>query len=98
MTQVLRTFLVVLILMTSSNMAKNCNLIVLCYHDVSGREDISSWLKVQAEVFERQINLLKKIGTFIRPEDLYAPDVLKKNHLNLLLTFDDGYSSNFQVA
>jgi peptidoglycan/xylan/chitin deacetylase (PgdA/CDA1 family) len=79
-------------------MTKNSNLIVLGYHDVSGRGDISSWLKVKATAFERQIGLLKKIGTFIRPEDLYLPDMLKKNRLNLLLTFDDGYSSNFKVA
>lgn len=85
-------------LMTASTMTKNSNLIVLGYHDVSGRGDISSWLKVKATAFERQISLLKKFGAFIRPEDLYAPDVLKKNRLNFLLTFDDGYSSNFKVA
>jgi peptidoglycan/xylan/chitin deacetylase (PgdA/CDA1 family) len=86
------------VLMNVLSTGKHCCTIVLGYHDISMKGDFPSWLKVNEAVFDRQIRLLKKIGTFIRPEDLNNPERLQKNRLNLLLTFDDGYSSSFHVA
>jgi len=73
-------------------------LIVLGYHDISRDGDFLSWMRVNESAFDRQICFLKKIGTFIRPEDLDNSDRLRKNRLNFLLTFDDGYSNNYFVG
>jgi peptidoglycan/xylan/chitin deacetylase (PgdA/CDA1 family) len=55
-------------------------------------------MRVNVEAFDRQICLFKKIGTFIRPDDLDNPERLRKNRLNLLLTFDDGYCNNYKLG
>lgn len=82
---------------TLNTLKYNCT-IVLGYHDISRRGDFISWLKVNETAFDRQIRMFKKIGTFIRPEDMNNHNRLHKSRLNFLLTFDDGYSNNYHVA
>ena len=76
----------------------SCPIIVLAYHDLSQQGDFLSWMRVKAEVFDRQIRLFKKIGNFIRPDELYDSSRLKRNRLNLILTFDDGYCNNYHLG
>lgn len=79
-------------------MPMSCPIIVLAYHDLSQQGDFLSWMRVKTEVFERQIRLFKKIGNFIRPDELYNASQLKRNRLNLILTFDDGYCNNYHLG
>ncbi|AJE03481.1 polysaccharide deacetylase family protein [Geobacter pickeringii] len=71
---------------------------VISYHDISDGEGFSSWLRVNEGAFDKQISLLKDVVNFITPADLFDPDRLSRNRLNLLLTFDDGYSSTYRFA
>ena len=80
-----------------------CNLVsypvaVLAYHDICENDDILSWMRVRRSTFENQISKLADICCFIRPYDLFDENVLCKNRLNILLTFDDGYVNNYKTA
>jgi len=52
------------------------------------------------EMFERQLLLLKEIGTFIHPKDLLQdPNTILKSDQNfILVTFDDGLKEQFDLA
>ncbi len=71
---------------------------VLCYHDLAWPKERYSWLKIDVERFERHIILFKKIARFIRPDELMEPELLPKNRLHLLLTFDDGLVNNYKLG
>ena len=75
-----------------------CPLTVLGYHDIVGNNDYLSWLRVTVTSFEKQIRLLREIGDFISPEDIFNRDKLKKGRPHFLLTFDDGYQGNYLHA
>jgi peptidoglycan/xylan/chitin deacetylase (PgdA/CDA1 family) len=55
---------------------------------------------VTPKLFEKQLLLLKKMGTFIHPNDLISnPDKIIKSKQNyILITFDDGLKEQFEVA
>ena len=48
------------------------------------------------ENFEKQIKFIKKTIGFIKPEDI--ADQLQSDDLKALITFDDGYRDNFDIA
>ena len=64
---------------------------VLLYHDITPQEH---------KDFERQLDWLSRRWTFISPEQFTAVISGKEKIKNksLLLTFDDGFSSNLEVA
>ena len=64
---------------------------VLLYHDIAPQEHV---------YFERQLGWLSRHWTFISPEKFAAVISGKEKIQNksLLLTFDDGFSSNLEVA
>lgn len=72
--------------------------LVLGYHDVAAEGDFSSWLKVPVKSFEQQLRFLSCVGNFIRPGDLFEPGRMRRNRLNVLLTFDDGFEGNFSQS
>ncbi|RBN50298.1 polysaccharide deacetylase family protein [Flavobacterium psychrolimnae] len=55
---------------------------------------------VTPKLFEKQLLLLKKTGTFIHPNDLISnPDKIIKSKQNyILITFDDGLKEQFELA
>lgn len=73
------------------NSKKNDSLRVIVYHDVTSDE----FSKI-----EKQLIWLQKHWTFITPEQFnnYRSGKIKLTGQNLLLTFDDGFASNFLVA
>lgn len=48
------------------------------------------------ENFEKQVKFLKRHFTFLYPEEFYKGQ--PKNGLNVLITFDDGYKDNYDIA
>lgn len=72
------------------------------YHYI--REDFTapypSIFGLTPELFERQLLLLKEIGTFIHPEDFIhnTDEILKSKKNYILVTFDDGLKEQFELA
>ena len=72
------------------------------YHYI--REDFTapypSIFGLTPEIFEKQLLLLKEIGTFIHPKDLLNdPDAILQSEQNfILVTFDDGLKEQFDLA
>ena len=70
---------------------KSARLRVLLYHDITPEEHIS---------FQRQLDWLSRNWSFISPEKFVSiingEETIQKN--SLLLTFDDGFSSNRRIA
>ena len=71
---------------------------VLAYHDIGTGDDYSSWLKVPLSAFEEQLRSLMEIGDFIHPENLFRPENLSGDRMSFLVTFDDGYASNYRLG
>jgi peptidoglycan/xylan/chitin deacetylase (PgdA/CDA1 family) len=67
---------------------------VLLYHGVPRT---SSWGDLDAPAFEEQIVFLKRWFTFVHPQDVYKRRVSGKP-ADVLLTFDDGFRNNAEVA
>lgn len=76
----------------------NRSVAVLGYHDLREKGEFASWMRVGANEFEKQLVELKKFCVFIEPDDQFGGKKALKDHLNLLVTFDDGFSSNFRLA
>ena len=72
--------------------------VVLGYHDLVPSGQVHSWLQVDVDNFERQLRLCKRIGSFIRPEALFDPTQLRRDRINFLLTFDDGFVNTFHLG
>ncbi|HMK06210.1 MAG TPA: hypothetical protein VK476_01690, partial [Flavobacterium sp.] len=72
------------------------------YHYI--REDFSapypSIFGVTPQAFERQLLLLREMGTFIHPQDLInnADEILSSEQHFLLVTFDDGLKEQLTLA
>jgi peptidoglycan/xylan/chitin deacetylase (PgdA/CDA1 family) len=73
-------------------------IIVLGYHDIAPPGQADSWLQVDTLNFERQLRICRKVGVFIRPEDLFEAGRLHPDRINFLLTFDDGLFNNFHLG
>ncbi len=71
---------------------------VLCYHDLRADDDFANWLRLPVTEFDRQLTWLGRTARFIAPEDLDAPERLDRGRLNVMLTFDDGYLNNLELA
>ena len=71
---------------------------VLMYHDLCEDHDISSWMRVNKNMFELQMSHLSEMCHFIHPSDLFQKDALRKDRLNVLLTFDDGFVNQYTLA
>jgi hypothetical protein len=72
--------------------------VVLGYHDLAPSGQVRSWLQVDVENFERQLCICKRIGTFIQPNALFDPAKLRRDRINFLLTFDDGFSNTCRLG
>jgi peptidoglycan/xylan/chitin deacetylase (PgdA/CDA1 family) len=73
--------------------------IVLIYHRVIDLENDPQQLAVSAHNFENQIQIIKKKFKIIRLQDLITN--LKSNEIidnSVIITFDDGYSDNYEFA
>lgn len=81
---------------------KNKNrLIVLNYHNFSKYNNYKINRGSISETgyknnFERQINFLNRFFNFCYPEDFFSRK--SKKGLNVLITFDDGYKDNYDIA
>lgn len=78
------------------NRGAGAGTIVLTYHDIRHDEDPASWLRVSESDFENQISDLKEIGKFISWRDLFS--ARPNEGLRFLMTFDDGYHNNYELA
>jgi len=72
--------------------------VVLCYHDICSDDDFTSWMRVPLSMFKRHLKMLKRVGRFISPYDLFDPIRLATDRLNLMVTFDDGYINLLRMA
>ncbi len=75
-------------------------ILALCYHRIGApEENIADQEVVSAtqDAFERQVRWLKRHCEIIGPGDLEAA-LAQKNGRFALLTFDDGYRDNYQLA
>ncbi len=73
-------------------------LVVLMYHDLREDDDFGNWMRVPASVFDRQLGMLRRLGPFVGPEALDAPEALDPRRPSFLITFDDGYVNNHRLA
>jgi len=83
---------------TQSESLLKHKLTVFCYHDVTTHPSEFSKnykLNIPPEIFENQIDLIKKNFNIINPDQLLSSS-LPNNPA--LITFDDGYASTFQTA
>jgi len=77
----------------------NPKIVVLCYHDIChDDESIDSWLRIKQHRFERQLLLLSEIGTFLYPDQLFDHQFSPNRKLNFIVTFDDGFVNNYNLA
>ncbi len=70
--------------------------IVLCYHDLRVPADPPSWMRPSADQFDRHLRWLGRVGRFIAPDELDTP--ARRGELRILITFDDGYRNNHDLA
>jgi peptidoglycan/xylan/chitin deacetylase (PgdA/CDA1 family) len=70
--------------------------VILMYHDLRTDDDFPNWLRVSAADFEAHLTRLARIGDFIAPDQLFTP--ANGRRLRFLITFDDGYRNNFDLA
>jgi peptidoglycan/xylan/chitin deacetylase (PgdA/CDA1 family) len=70
--------------------------VILMYHDLREDDDFENWLRVSVSDFSYQLTRLQQIGEFISPVDIFRPSI--GNRLRFLITFDDGYRNNFELA
>ena len=71
---------------------------VLMYHDLRPDGDFDNWLRVEVSAFAGQLAALRRLGTFLSPKHLSKPETWSRRGLNFLLTFDDGYVNNLELA
>ena len=79
--------------------AYTCELPVLMYHHIA--EEGDGGVTISAECFEEQIAALSEAGyTAVSLEDLYAyvEEGTPLPDKPILITFDDGYESNYEIA
>ncbi len=70
--------------------------VILMYHDLREDDDFENWLRVSVSDFDYQLKRLQQIGEFIGPADIYRTS--ESRRLRFLITFDDGYRNNFELA
>lgn len=71
---------------------------MLCYHDLREDDDPENWLRVSRTNFREHLNWLTRHGVFVSP--LTGESVRSDSELpfRFLLTFDDGYRNNLEIA
>jgi peptidoglycan/xylan/chitin deacetylase (PgdA/CDA1 family) len=72
--------------------------VVLMYHDLRAPDDFPNWLRVPVDAFAAQLEACRALGGFVAPEDLLEPARLARGRLSFLVTFDDGYRNNADLA
>ncbi len=72
--------------------------VVLMYHDVRAEDDFANWMRVAVGDFARQLDACAEMGGFIAPAALLAPQEIPRDRLSFLVTFDDGYHNNAELA
>lgn len=72
--------------------------VVLMYHDLRRDDDFPNWLRVAESDFAAQLDACAELGDFIAPQDLFAPERLSRDRFSFLVTFDDGYRNNAELA
>ncbi len=79
---------------------KKGNCIVLLYHRVANLENDPQQLCVSVEIFEEQLQALKKTHSILKVSEFFEILNSKKTFPKnaVLITFDDGYADNFQNA
>ncbi len=68
------------------------------YHDLRTTDDFANWLRVPTPTFHAHLADLKAIGRFVTPGEAAYPEALPGGRPHFLLTFDDGYANNLQLA
>jgi len=74
------------------------SLVVICYHDINespSEFSKSNSLDLNPELFRKQLLFLKSNFNIISPDDLISGNIPKRA---VLITFDDGWRSTFEVA
>ena len=73
--------------------------VVLTYHRIGNAEESMldrNVFSATADEFDRQVALLKRESDIVRPDDV--PELIKKPGRHVMITFDDGYRDNFDLA
>jgi len=79
----------------------NKNLLILNYHGVIPEPDFEiSPNHLKASEFEKQIQYFSRHYNVLNPNELIDLNSkqIKKNKINIIITFDDGYENNYQFA
>lgn len=74
---------------------------ILMYHDFAPLEQKGNPLLVTTQSFERQMAYLKEHGYHVIPLDQLVDGIKEKKrfpHKTVVLTFDDGYRSNYEYV
>jgi peptidoglycan/xylan/chitin deacetylase (PgdA/CDA1 family) len=72
--------------------------VVLMYHDLRADDDFANWMRVSTTDFEKQLDACREMGAFLDPEALLETRPVPGDGLSFLVTFDDGYRNNAELA
>jgi peptidoglycan/xylan/chitin deacetylase (PgdA/CDA1 family) len=72
--------------------------VVLMYHDLSDDSDIPSWLRVKESAFNQQMKCFSRLMNILRPDQLFIVEALDRHKLNILITFDDGFTNQYRLG
>lgn len=72
--------------------------VVLMYHDLRADDDFANWLRVSVSDFARQLDACAAMGDFLAPTALLCPQEIPRGRVSFLVTFDDGYHNNAELA
>lgn len=72
--------------------------IALMYHDVCPDGDFANWLRVPVSAFDAQLAVLSRLGRIVGPDACRDVGKLDPDVLHFLITFDDGYIGNLELA
>lgn len=65
--------------------------LLLAYHNVTAPEGANSWMSLDHRLFEKHLRWLRRFTHLLDPHDLLAGRPLKRDSMNVMLTFDDGF-------
>lgn len=78
-------------------MVKPIKYIILMYHKI-GLQPYEFTPSLNVKIFEKQINLLRRLYDVISLEEIFSSHLTKKGKSKLIITFDDGYRCIYKYA